>query len=487
MATRITNISGNFGNATNWLTPDVASMQITSITQAQFLAEQPAGLIPPGHIDGNGILKVEMIASGGPYRLRGRNFTPVPIATSSNITARMFMPEDMADRWETIVAGNTVQFFYNTAAYPALTDYYTKSINWRPTLANVGMQPGNFHTTIVPRAWDAGAGTVGRLLSNVAAIGGTPQTGNMQWIEIDIRGDATAAPADPLVFYIFDIVAIEEDLPTLYFRWDDGSAGHALVSYHMRTGTKYAGGRFGSPLPSTFCIIEALVDTPGYVTSQDLRNMVSEGSTLCVHGNGATWSASSTTQIAEEIGLFWTRCNTENWPGMFKKMVTFPGNDGYNKTTDSVRIKTWAKTLSCEFNSGNAFFGYGFSLQALDDPINCASVVTIGQGATDINTSADIASVAAFMGQSKLSLCLMGHEVVAAAPGALGITYTEFDNMMEAVSLELISPTARFKVSDYVIDAFGIPEEGSIFHNEVWYDRGGAPIYPAPQTGWGPK
>jgi hypothetical protein len=450
----VTNLSGDLTNATDWLTPDPA-VTLTRLTPAQFLAEQPAAIIPAGHVAANGILKIAITAPGGAYRVRGRNFTSRAYADLHNITHRFYMPPSMASRFASITTGNTIQLYYPADAYSTLTNYFSKTINYRPSVTSIGAQPGNFHTVVVPSVAAANAvGTLARTLSHVsAALVGTPAAGNWTWSEIDIRGDAAATSGDPLVLYLIDIVEIVESTPTLYFRWDDGADEHRSVSEHMRKGARFDGGRLARPLPSTFCIIDQIVGTTGYLTAQDLRAMAAEGSTFSIHGISGSWSAYTDAQITGEVEAFRSRVGAEGWRSAFKKALTFPGNDNFDSTLSGTHLATLAKSLGATFNTGHSSFGYGFSFGALGDPMNTAAVLTLGQSsATAAGSAADAETILSFMNTSKLSLVLMGHGVTA-SPGSIDLTPDQFDAMMTVFADEAVKAAPRVRVADLIADA----------------------------------
>src|SRR5690606_13382002 len=119
----------------------------TRLTHAQFLAEQPDALIPPGHVDANGILKISVTASGS-YRVRGRNLGPIPFSGIRNITQRFYMPPDQAGRYFSNSPLNQIITFFSTDTYPTLTNTYQKACNWRPDAGTMSAVPGNFHATI---------------------------------------------------------------------------------------------------------------------------------------------------------------------------------------------------------------------------------------------------------------------------------------------------------------------------------------------------
>jgi hypothetical protein len=452
---RAVNLSGSFHVAANWYKQGTDAAVVTALTPAQFLAEQPDAVIPRGHRADYGILKIEVTGNSTP-RIRGANLPgPYPFADLKNVTMRWYMPPAMADRFATVTAGNTVQLFLSADdTVGTLTNYYTRTNNYRPTLNSVALRPGNHHTTMVSAMFASGAGTLGRYLSYLLSAAGDPGAGSMKWVSIGVQGDELATPASPLVLYLLDMVELRDAAePTLYMRWDDALTEHRQVSAHLRAGTRFGGGSLAAPLPSTFAIIGGLVDTAGYLATQELRDMVAEGSTLATHGVSGSWSTKSDAEIEADIEPFFAMVDAEGWSPAFKKAIAFPGNDNHKKSLDGTLLSDLLKSLGLTFNTGHAAFGWGFSLGAPGDPMNTAALITLGQTTgTHITSAADMETVIAFMARTGLSLILMGHGV-RATPGSIDITETVFDAIMGVIADEMVAAAPRVRVADLIGDA----------------------------------
>lgn len=447
----VRNLSGDFSVTANWFAQD-AGVTVEAMTVSAFQAEQPAAAIPYGHVTANGVLKISVTTTGAAYRLRGKNLSGPSFSGLRSLVSRMYMPANMADRFAGMSTGNTLAMFFMASAYGDYSDYFSKAINFRPSSGSVGMQPGNFSSVIVPARWTATAG-LQQTLSGVGTVVGSPGSGSLEWIEFGIRGDAAASPGNPLVIYLFDVVSMWEALPKIYFRWDDATDSHLGVSSNMRNGTKFGGGSLACSLHSTFCIIPGVIGTAGYLTRANLRTMVAEGSELCCHGVGGTWSAYSDAEILAEINSIRAIYALEGWKSRWSKTLAFPGNDNYSDTTSTSFLADLISGYEFKFNTGHANFGYGFSMGALDNPLNRASIVSIGQSsASAVGNATDAETLIAHMAESGLSIVTMGHRV-GAAPGSIDVTESEFDSIMDVFATEIASSSRRIGNGDLILDA----------------------------------
>lgn len=448
----VNNISGNFFDTASWFSTDSHAITLEAMSVEDFLIENPSAIIPPGHIEANGVLKISVTATSvGAFVMTCRYPASRAFSTLKNITTRMYMPPAMADRWESITSGNTLQFIWHAGGWNNWDHYYTKSVNYRPGDWDVGMQPGNCRNVIVPTRWTSSAG-LQKTLSNITAVGGTPDSRDLEWIEMYVRGDAAAAAENPLVIYILDISEIYEPLPKLYFRFDDSTADHRAVSQHMRAGTKFGGGSLATPLPATFCLIPSTIDVENFLSLSDLRVMVAEGSTLGVHGTGWSWSNNSDAQIEAEISGMRAVFTSEGWPATWGQTVTFPGNDNFRESTNGTRIIDLAAAEGMKLNTGHSHFGYGFAMGAMDDPLAGPSIITLGNSsATAVGNATDAETLMAHMAASGLSMVLMGHRV--GTTGENDVSEATFDEVMSAFATEIASGTPRIGTADLIADA----------------------------------
>ena len=462
--TTVNNISGDLNNATNWYAQDSAQLTLTRLTQAQFLAEQPGVTIPPGHVDANGILKISNVtATTSAWRVRARNFSGITFADKKNIAIRGYMPRSQAARWDVAPADNFT-IWYCSGAVGSYSNYYrSKGLTYTPAGATIGIDQGHWHYYCVPNAWSS-TDTLLHAYSNLHATSGVAKVGaptTLDWLEINVRGDGTASPT--LDMYIFDIVELVEEKPTLYFTFDDANDEHYQVAQHMRAGTKFGGGALGSVLPCSFAIPEVLVGTANRLTGANLREMVSLGASLMTHGDGpsppsgATWSAYTTAQMAGEITAFQSLVSTESWNAAYGKSLAYMGNDFYRGTTDAGAgevIKDIAGDNGITFGRGHPAWGAAYPLSMIADPLKGPATCLIGQGATSIRTSANAETLMAFMNLCKMSVVINGHGVVPSSPGAIDLLETEFDDVFSAFGAEVaLGAASRIRVADLLSDA----------------------------------
>jgi hypothetical protein len=442
----ITNLSGDLSNATNWGTAS-SSVVLTRLTTAQFMAEQPAAKLPPGHVAANGVLKVSVTRPNGGNAFYGRNMPRTkPFAAARNVTPRWYVPPSMSSRFATINDDNRVQTDFVADAYPTRANYYSQWVRAGRDAPNDGL----FQVVCVPITAGS-AGTLAAHLSNIDAVIGLPQAGKLQWFQNFVKGDAAASVENPLVIYLLDIVEIAESKPTLYFRWDDATKDHRAVSSHMRNGTKFGGGPLARPLPSTFGIIPAFVGSG--LTLQDLREMAAQGSEIVIHGygaNGSTWgSPNSSADMIAEIQAMQAIQAAEGWPMSWRQSVVFPGNNVSSATSDGLRPEAVAESMGLKIGLGGGMTGYGFSFGAMTRPMSSMAVVGFGVTAgRTVANAADAKALIDFLASSRLSIVLMGHVV-----GTGGVAEATFDEVMDVFANELASPASRIRTADLVGDA----------------------------------
>lgn len=438
------NISGDFSDGANWATTS-ADVTLSTMTVANFLLEQPSAVIPHGHVSANGVLKIS-IEAPGTHAVVCKAPRSQAFSKYKNITTRMYMPTDQADRWASIAGGDQVKHLLMASAYPSKSDFFSRPLGYDLTTGAASIQPGNFRTVLVPASWRSATG-LRRTLSYIAAAAGSPEAGDLEWIEIQVKGDATASAETPLVVYLLDIAEVYEQTPTVYFRFDDSADEHRAVSLHMRAASKFGGGSLATSLPVNFCVIPENIDSPERLTTQNLRDMVAEGSSLAVHGTGSTWSTKSDAQIVATMNLMRSLVTTESWDAKFGDTITFPGNDFSRKTTDGTRLKDLAASNGFKLNTGHASFGYGFIMRAMEDPLNGAAVIAINPSShLEVGNAVDATTLIEHMTASGLSIVLMGHQV-----GAGGIAEADFDAVMGKLADEIAN--GRIRTADIVTDA----------------------------------
>ena len=322
-----------------------------------------------------------------------------------------------------------------------------------PSGSMIGIDQGYWHYLCVPNAWSS-TDAFRHGLSNLHGTAAIAKIGapiDLGWLEIYVKNDSTASPT--LDMYIFDIVELVEEKPTLYLTWDDANDEHRQVSQHLRAGTKFGGGSLGATFPATFCVPDVLVGTANRLTAQNLRDMYAEGSSFLVHGDGApsTWSTVAASVMAGEITAFQSRVTTEGWPAAFGTGIAYIGNDHYSNTTDAQLIKAVAEANGITYARGHSAFGSAYPLDMIGDPLKGGATFLIGQAATSVRTAADAEKIMAFMDTCRMSMIANGHGVVPSSPGSIDVLETEFDDIFSAFGAELaLGSASRIRVADFV-------------------------------------